>query len=83
MALLLLVQCLHMFAVMFQHVCVKQHDVIFYSTLAVYENNKKVCVNNGFLLMKTSAKLSEDKEAFYEELSAGQTHRNEASESKI
>ncbi|KRZ82547.1 Glycerol-3-phosphate dehydrogenase [NAD(+)], cytoplasmic, partial [Trichinella sp. T8] len=79
-----------------------------YSTLAVYEQNRKVtminyvprknsnvllltschaklkvCVNNGFLLMKTSAKLSEDKEAFYEELSAGQTHRNEVSESKI
>ncbi|KRY41561.1 Nuclear valosin-containing protein-like [Trichinella spiralis] len=51
------------------HVRVKQHDVIFYSTLAVYENNKKVTMinyvprknsNNVLLLTSCHAKFKID-----------------------
>ncbi|KRX18761.1 hypothetical protein T07_2736 [Trichinella nelsoni] len=92
MALQLLVQCLHIRRDVLA--CLRKaarRDS--YSTLAVYEHseryimlmlyfNVEVCINSGFLLMKTSAKLSEDKEAFYERAigTTGQTtRRNEIS----
>ncbi|KRZ59392.1 hypothetical protein T02_6772 [Trichinella nativa] len=43
----------------------------------------EVCINNAFLLMRHQQIYQKTKKRFMRELSAGQTHRNEVSKSKI
>ncbi|KRX72959.1 hypothetical protein T06_13601 [Trichinella sp. T6] len=42
-----------------------------------------VCINNTFLLMRHQQSYQKTKKRFMRELSAGQTHRNKVSKSKI